>query len=761
MGSVLSRCLQARPANRFPRATLLSEALQNLLRSLPAGPDLRSVMAGYDHDRKSRDRSARAHGVDQTTATCLTQQQNPSERTSGGSRASAISARQTNLPPEVESFVGREELLAQLLTQLAPGRITTLVGTGGAGKTRLALRFAIHELSVWLPFGGVWFCDLSSARTSDDLVARVAQVLGVVISDLKGNEQDAAQKRIGWAIAGRGPLLLVLDNFEQIEESAREILESWTDLAPQLSMLVTSRQALRSPRERVLQVEPLSTAEAVQLFELRAVSSSADFLLSKSTLPTVTEIVDRLDCIPLAIELAAARCSLLSPDQILSRLSERFSLLSNRAGRQRTLKETIQWSWDLLDECEQEALWQCTAFQGSFRIEAAETVLDLERHEDPPWTLDVLQSLRERSLLAVRRRRDHPQELRFVLLESIREFAELKGSSYPGHDGLEERHAAATLEFAEERLRRWETFGDFSALKELRLEEDNLLAVAEKRLHRAPGEAARAATVAAVTLQDTRRPTELIAILDPCIRACRDAEKPDSSLSRLLVTTVRQTMNLRSIEQNLTLLDEATELAEKASDIRTIIKGLFSRIEHLNAWNRPSEARTALLKVERYTERLADRTLEPALTRSQALVAAYEDIEKSKQLHQKAIHLWEAIGQHRELANELNYLAILAAQSGDTQQGVLLFRRAIENCAELGLTRKKVLLLANLGLAEAVVGDFKSARKSLSNAIQECLQSRLDHAPGYGLSNPHRTGTRQPKLERGSPTLKPFLCLGC
>jgi len=717
LGSVLNRSMQRNPDGRFSRSILLQDALQNLSRSIPVGPDLRSFMVGRTQAAGGHQLGDPFQAHDQTTAKFSPDALGRSAPSAEASRASALSAQQTNLPPETESFVGREDTLKLLEAKVTEGSITTLVGTGGAGKTRLARRFAMTHLGEWLAFGGVWFTDLTTARTAKQVVERVAQVLGVVTSDLNEDNQEEAEARVGWALAGRGALLLLLDNFEQVEPSARRVLESWIDLAPKLSLLITSRRPLRSAQEQVVLVDPLSVPEAIQLFELRASTARPDLTLGTSTMPAVTELVTRLDCIPLAIELAAARCTLLSPAQILQRLSKRFSLLSQAGDGQRTLRETIEWSWDLLEDYEQEALWQCTVFRGPFRIEAAEAVLDLRSYRDAPWALDVLQALRERSLLSVSKRLDSPGQIRFVLLESLREFAEEKGQSYPGHDELKSRHAKATLHFAEEQLHQWNSLGLASALLPLGQEEENLLAVIDNQLATAPAQAARAATIASVSLANTRPQSEMVELLEPCLVACRDSGDADSILSRLLLTLCRTTRARRTVEENLRLLQEAMTLAENAGDLRTLITVLVETVYQLVASTRPSHARVVLQQLRETAQVLEDEGIRASLTRSEALVVFFDDPEESERLHQEAIAQWEHLGNRRELATELNFLAILMAQSRRTEEALPLFRRAAENFGALGLVRKRTMLMANLGLAETHLGEFDAARRSLEDSI--------------------------------------------
>ena len=250
-----------------------------------------------------------------------------------------------NLPRERDAFVGRSADLASVAARFDAGaRLLTVLGPAGTGKTRLTRRYGWTWLGDWP--GGVYFCDLSDARTLEGVFFVVALALDVPLS--KGD--PAVQ--LGHAISTRGRCLVILDNFEQIVPHAKASVGRWLDRAADAAFLVTSRERLHLAGEEVLPLEPLSVdAEGVELFALRARTQKADFALTPANRATVARIVALLDGLPLAIELAAARIRVLSPAQLLERLSDRFALLAgarSAADRQATLRGAIDWSWNLL-----------------------------------------------------------------------------------------------------------------------------------------------------------------------------------------------------------------------------------------------------------------------------------------------------------------------------------------------------------------------------------------------------------------------------
>jgi predicted ATPase len=298
---------------------------------------------------------------------------------------------QTNLPVQPTPLIGRDRDLAELLELVESHRLVTLVGPGGIGKTRLALQVA-SELVDRHP-DGVWFVPLASVHDPELVEPTIAQVVGATGSVA---EHVHAQRA-----------LLVLDNFEQVDAAGAYVARLVEAAA--LTVVVTSRVPLHVRGEQEYPVEPLSDAEAVALFVARARSAKPAFQIDEH----VEEICRRLDGLPLAVELAAPRVKVLPTEQILRRLERRLPLLTGGARdapeRQRTLRSTIEWSYDLLTDTEKELFARVAVFAASFEFDAAEAVCDAD--------LDTIGSLVDKSLL---RQTDGG---RFFMLETIREYA--------------------------------------------------------------------------------------------------------------------------------------------------------------------------------------------------------------------------------------------------------------------------------------------------------------------------------------------------
>lgn len=328
-----------------------------------------------------------------------------------GDRWSPLVEAWHNLVAERDQFVGRGADLQSLLRRFRDGaRLVTLHGAGGIGKTRLALRYAW----VWRGDhpGGVRFCDLSTALTADGVMHAMSQGLELAL----GTDPIS---QIGRVLAGRGKCLVIIDNAEQVAAPVREALGRWLDAAPDVQFIVTSRKTLGMPGEVVLALDTLPLSEALTLFHDRASAASKAYASAASDGAVLATLVAKLDGLPLAIELAAARVRTMTAEQMLSRLDQRFKLLASsgsRPGRHATLKATLDWSWELLDEVECDALLQLAVFEGNFTLAAAEAVLDLAAHAADIWVPDVIQSLVEQSLVRI------ASVARFSLLRSVQDY---------------------------------------------------------------------------------------------------------------------------------------------------------------------------------------------------------------------------------------------------------------------------------------------------------------------------------------------------
>lgn len=361
------------------------------------------------------------------------------------------------LPVQLSSFVGRARELAELEKRFESGRLVTLTGPGGSGKTRLALELADrvrHRLR-----DGAFFVDLAPTTDSSLVWSTIAGSLG--ISEEPG--RPLLDTLAEWLSGKR--ILVVLDNLERLP-GASPLIGELLARCPNLHVVATSRSRLHLRGEREYPVDPLALprpdevvsldrlerTEAVALFIERAQAISPHFALTTENAGAIAEICRRLDGLPLAIELAAAPAKLLGPHALLARLEQRLPLLTGGAAdaptRQRTLNDTIAWSYDLLTEHEQRIFARLSVFVGGFTLPAAEAVIPDPGDPDPPaGLLEELGHLVEQSVL--RAATDPDGEPRFYMLQTIRDFAVERLDASTEKDLIERRHAAAYLAIAE------------------------------------------------------------------------------------------------------------------------------------------------------------------------------------------------------------------------------------------------------------------------------------------------------------------------
>jgi len=620
-------------------------------------------------------------------------------------------------PPPVaarlEPLIGRRALKTALEARLASGaRMVTLVGTAGVGKTRLAL-----EVTAERP--GAVFCDLTEARSAEGVLGLVAAALSVPLTE----DDPAAQ--LGHALRARESTLLVLDNLEQVAADAAALLTRWLTIAPCLQLLGTSRTRLGLEQEELVRVEPLTLLGAIELFARRGARARAGFRLRDADRTHMGAIVQRLDHLPLAIELAAARLSILSLEAISERLEERFGLLQGRLRdpSRRALRGALRWSWDLLSPPAQSALAQVSVFRGGFELEAAEAVVDLSAHADAPTVLDVLEALVDDHLLLARR--DAGGEvLRYDLFESIRLFATARLSPETSLLAVTRHADFFGAMGAPETLDALDRDG-IQAQRRLRADLENLIAGAE----RANGDTAGRCGLAAVAVVRFTGPFTIASKLLDMLTERREVSP--RMRRRLLYAEGRFLIDAGEAtraEERLTLAllrsREAGERVEEGDALRSLGElhwrqsRMDSAREHLEAaWAIHQETRgrlregRALCNLGHVHRQLGD----PA--------AAYEAYEAALAIHRE-------VGDRLMEGSTLGNLGGLHRHQGRTEEARAHYEAALAIHREVGHRRFEASGLGNLGILQQSQGDREEALASYEGALH--IHRQLGYRRGEG-----------------------------
>lgn len=359
-----------------------------------------------------------------------------------------------NLPLQLTSFVGRELEIAEIKSLLEKAKLVTLTGSGGCGKTRLALETARQLVESYQD--GIWLVELASISDPTLVLQTVASTLGI------SDSRDALPTLALTKYLRTKRLLLILDNCEQIITAVAQMTEEILRTCPQVQILVTSREILNLIGEVQFRVPPLSLSkekslsnnasspsEAVQLFIERAQAVLPSFILNKDILPALTQICQLVDGLPLGIELAAAKISVLSVEQIATRLNHSLEMLSGgrvNIPHHQTLEATIQWSYDLLSEVERTLLQRLSVFSGGWTLEAAESVVSDPSLVSAARVFDLISQLINKSLIVVEWQLS--TEARYTMLETIREYARGQLHKTGEVTRLQKRHFDYFLDFA-------------------------------------------------------------------------------------------------------------------------------------------------------------------------------------------------------------------------------------------------------------------------------------------------------------------------
>ncbi len=647
-----------------------------------------------------------------------------------------------NLPQLLTSFVGREAELATCGAMIAKTRMLTLTGFGGSGKTRLALELAARSMADFPD--GVWFVDLAPLRDASRIEATIAAAM-----DVREEPGRSLIEALLERLRGRRVLLL-LDNCEHLLAPSASLVMVLLRACAELKVLATSREALGVDGETVHPVSTLSLPEAgrtggaaafeafesVRLFVERARQVAPDFALTDANASTVGEICRRLDGIPLALELAAARVRVLGVEQILAKLDDRFRLLTGGSKsalpRQQTLRATIEWSYELLAPHEQAFLRRLAVFTGGWSLESAVAVV--EENADEFEVLDLLALLVDKSLAVVDR--SVPDRPRYRFLESVRQFALERLRETDEEPALRDRHLDHFLALAEQAES--ELMGPRQASWFARLDSDgeNLLGAltASRTLPDGPDRGVRLAGAVARFWSARGRYVVGLRALTSALEVQAEARAkagdttPDPARGKALVRMGGMALYLCDLEAAGPPIDESLAIYRALGDKKGVARAFAARATLAAYRGELEESRQfGLSSLEIYRELGEPRGIAATLHNLGYLALLKEDWAEAAPLYEEAIALLRSVGDREAMATTLADLALASRGLGHEERSRTELAEALDLVEEVGAKREGAYALESAAsLAESARDPARAARYlAAAQALREAIGSPL------------------------------------
>ncbi len=658
-----------------------------------------------------------------------------------------------NLPLQLSSFVGRGREISEVRKLLSDNRLLTLTGPGGSGKTRLALEVAKALVEAFE--SGVWLVELASLSDPDLVAQAVASALGVREQPNRTLIETLAD------VLSEKELLLILDNCEHLVGACARLAEALLRSCPNLRILATSREVLGVAGEISWPVPPLSLPdsrhspsieelsgyEAVRLFVERASAVLPSFALTGQSAQAVVEVCRTLEGMPLAIELAAARTRVLSLAQISERLDECFRLLRTESRtavpRQRTLRATIGWSYELLSREEQSLFQRLSVFAGGFTLEAAESVCSGERIERDE-VLDLLSHLVDKSLVGMNEREG---EARYRLLETIRQYGQEKLLESEAVQAVKTRHATFFLELAEEIEPRINGADRRMWLERLEVEHDNLRAALRWAQESSPETGLRLAGALwwfwlhRGHVGEGRRWLEgLLEQAGPSVRT--------AALAKALCGAGWLAYAQGDLATARPRLEQSVAVYWETDDKRGLAYALGFLPVVLAYQGDFAPADSAAEESVRLFREVGDQWgLAIALTDRGVVAEARADYDLANGFFEESATILRKLGDRWALSLPLRHLGIVASRQGDYVRAEELYKDSLVQCREVGEKWLISLCLEELAGVAGAQGAY--ARAARLWGAEETLRERLGASVRALYRADYEHGVRAAKRELG------------
>jgi predicted ATPase/DNA-binding SARP family transcriptional activator len=715
----------------------------------------REYEADPDPETRSLFQDILAGRLDPVAATEAPAESRPPGARRGSANAGAAPGH--NLPVQLTSFVGRERELAELRGQLHRSRLLTLTGTGGAGKTRLALEVAAERLRDY--HDGVWLVELASLADPGLVAQEAAVVLGMQL-----RSQDDAGAVLARLI-GERRLLLLLDNCEHLIGACARLAEELLRACPELTLLATSREPLRIGGEVTVRVpslglpDPELTApvpelmrfESIRLFVERAADAAPGFRLTDENASHVAEVCFRLDGMPLAIELAAARAGVLTPAQTAARLRDSLDVLGGGRGRltrQQTLAATLNWSHDLLTGEERVLFRRTGVFAGSFGLDAVEGVCGGNGLE-PGETLELLGHLVDKSLITAEEERG---EYRYRLLETIRQYARERLTAAGETDSLEARHRTwylAVAEGADPQVAGERFF------EPAEVELDNLRAALASGLRDDPRSALRTAVALWQLWMRRGYFTEGSGLLDAALEA---DPTPTPLRARGLVAASALEVRLARPERVIHLAEEARRIHAALGDSRAVAGALLYRGVLDSTFAEYAAARETLEEAFALAQDVGDALVAAESRHAQGVAAHCRGRDdEARRLIEEGLDLLPAARDSDE-AVWATTIGLVIDRDG-RRQARMYFEDTLLTFREVGSDAARGYMLCDLALVARAQGDYDAAREALDRALTLYRERDDPHGTAVALNGLGNLARSREQFELGREWLEEALTI--
>ena len=653
----------------------------------------------------------------------------PAVGPSAGVTAPPAAGPMHNLPASLSSFIGREHAQAAVHDLLMDHRMVTLVGAGGVGKTRLALTVAEGIVDFYPD--GVWLVELAALADPRLAPRTVAQALG-----LRGEPGRSITETL-CAYCSDKSMVLLLDNCEHLLAACTALAGALLRAAPELRILATSREALGVAGERRYRVPPLSVPdpehlpapelassyEAVRLFVARAQERRDTFTLTTTNARAVVEICARLDGLPLAIELAAARVAAMSVEMIAAHLHDRFRLLTTGSGdlptRQRTLRATLDWSWDLLGARERALLSRFSVFAGGWTLEAA-TGVCTDQDIDYWAAVDGLDGLVNRSLAHMDETPDGA--VRYRLLESVRQHAGEQLAATGEETATRDRHLSYFLALAEQAVQAFRGAETGFWLDRLELEHDNMRAALNwARVGAKDEEGLQLAAALAPFWEFRGHIAEGRRWLEEMLAA---VEGSPGARARALNAAGFLVMRAGDHRAALALYQESLALRRVLGDRRGMAVALNNIGNAYVEMGEYAQAEPAYAEALELCREIGDQSGVATEFNNQAEAArGLGQYERAEALALESLALRREQGDLRGIAETTNNLGLAASAQGRYERAVALFKEGLRLSREVGDMLRLLEAMAGLAWAAAALGQPR--RAALLGAAVEAERKRL------------------------------------